>query len=132
MTQQVLDLNNTNNAQIVSGTEIMQPGEGGSHTRVLTVFVPAFASRPDITLSIYTPENQVLDSVPGCERPSEDEPSPCGNPGLTFSPWAIEYIPQALGDKDQITISATNAQAGLATTALFLCSYVAIGSPIQQ
>lgn len=127
MTQQVLKLNN---AQIVSGTEIMQPGEGGAHTRVLTVFVPAFAARPDITLSIYTPEVQFLDNVPGCERESRDSPNPCGNPGHTFSPWAIEYIPQVGGDKDQITISAANAEAGLATAALFLCSYVAIGEPI--
>jgi hypothetical protein len=130
MTQQVLNLKNTNNAQIVSGTEIMEPGEGGAHTRGLTVFVPAFKSRPDITVSIYTPEVQFLDRLDRCKRESEGSPNPCGNIGHTFSPWAIEYIPQVLGDQDQITISAANAETGLETEALFLCSYVAIGVPI--
>jgi hypothetical protein len=129
MTQQVLNLSNANNAQIVSGTEIMQPGEGGAHTRGLTIFVPAFKSRPDITVSIYTPEVQFLDNVPGCER-EPGEGNPCGNIGHTFSPWAIEYIPQVGGNQDQITISAANAETGLETEALFLCSYVAIGVPI--
>lgn len=131
MTQQVLNLNNANNPQIVSGTEIMEPGEGGAHTRRLTVFVPAFKSRPDITVSIYTPEVQFLDNVPGCERESADSGNPCGNIGHPFSPWAIEYIPQVGENLDQISISAANAEAGVATAALFLCSYVAIGELIQ-
>lgn len=127
MTQRTIN----GDTQIVSGTEIMTPGEGGAHTRGLTVYVPPFASRPDITVSIYTPEVQFLDEVPGCERESEDSGNPCGNPGHTFSPWAIEYIPQGGADgKDQISISATNAAPGEATTALFLCSYVVIGEPI--
>jgi hypothetical protein len=109
----------------------MTPGEGGAHTRVLTVYVPPFASRPDITISIYTPEIQFLDEVSECKRDSENSESPCGKPGHTFSPWAIEYIPLGGADgKDQTSISATNADPGEATTALFLCSYVVIGEPI--
>jgi hypothetical protein len=130
MNEQTLNLNGV---QIVSGTDIMEAGEGGAHTRGLTVFVPGFASRPNITVSIYTPEREFLKSLDRCKPKSEDEDQEigtCGNQGQTFSPWAIEYIPQVLGNKDQITISAANAETGLETGALFLCSYVAIGVPI--
>jgi hypothetical protein len=37
MAQQILNSSNINDFQIVSGTEIMSPGEGGAHTRILTV-----------------------------------------------------------------------------------------------
>jgi hypothetical protein len=130
MAQQILNSSNINDFQIVSGTEIMSPGEGGAHTRILTVFVPRFQSRPDITVTISTPEMAFLDTVPGCERESNDLESPCSNPANPVAPWAIQYIPQVGADIDQITISAANAAAGVPTAAVFLCSYIAIGKPI--
>lgn len=39
-----------NETQIISGTEIMR---GEDHTRQIDVSIPRFASRPDITISIY-------------------------------------------------------------------------------
>lgn len=106
MTQRLLNLNNT---QIVSGTEIMVPGEGGSHTRLLWVSVPTFASRPDITISIYSAEGMA-------------------NPGTTFVPWSIEYVPQSgAGGLDLIAISATNTETGAASSVEVVCSYLAIG-----
>jgi hypothetical protein len=114
MTQRVLNINNT---QIVSGTEIMTPGEGGEHTRLLWVSVPSFASQPDVTISIYSDE-------------TEANPYPSGksNPGHTFAPWSIQYIPQGgAGGMDLIAISATNTDVGAPSPVQVVCSYLAIG-----
>ncbi|OQW78757.1 MAG: hypothetical protein BVN35_03630 [Proteobacteria bacterium ST_bin11] len=109
MTQQVLNINNT---QIVSGTENMTPGEGGAHTRLLWASVPPFSSRPDITISIYSAEGMA-------------------NPGHTFAPWSIEYVPEgAAGGWDLLAISAANTETGLETDVNVVCSYLAVGPSV--
>ncbi|MFZ4701272.1 MAG: hypothetical protein ACOYMG_14580 [Candidatus Methylumidiphilus sp.] len=114
MSQRVLNINNT---QIVSGTEVMTPGEGGEHTRLLWASVPPFASQPDITISIYSDESK-LNPYPEGES----------NPGTTFAPWSIEYVPQgAAGGRDLLAISATNTETGAASPVRVVCSYLAIG-----
>ncbi len=106
MTQRVLSMNNT---QIVSGTEMMTPGEGGAHTRLLWASVPPFAARPDITISIYSAEGMP-------------------NSGTTFTPWSIEYVPQgAANGMDLIAISAANTETGEPSSVEVVCSYLAIG-----
>ncbi len=115
MTQRVLNINNT---QIVSGTEIMTPGEGGEHTRLLWVSVPSFASQPDVTISIYSDETEANPYPPGKS-----------NIGNTFAPWSIQYIPQGgAGGMDLIAISATNTDVGAPTPVQVVCSYLAIGN----
>ena len=114
MAQRMLNVNNT---QIISGTEIMVPGEGGDHTRLLWASVPQFASQPDITISIYSDETDL-------------NPYPAGksNVGTTFAPWSIQYIPQGgAAGMDLIAISATNTETGQATPVQVVCSYLAIG-----
>jgi hypothetical protein len=122
MTQRVLNLDKT---QIVSGTETMAPGEGGTHTRLLWASVPPFASRPDITITIYSAEGTPT-SGPTYSPWTENR---VRNPGTTFAPWSIEYVPQgAAGGMDLIAISATNTETGAATTVGdIVCSYLAIG-----
>jgi hypothetical protein len=68
--QRTLNLNAT---QIVSGSEIMTPGEGRDHTRLLWASAPPFATRPDVTLSNYSAEGMA-------------------NPGTMFVPWSVEYV----------------------------------------
>ncbi len=115
MTQRILRLNST---QIVSGTERMTPGEGGTHTRQLWASVPRFSSRPDIAITIYSPEDGSIFFEEG----------DVGNPGTTFTQWAIEYVPEGgVAGWDLIAISATNNNIGAASDCLFVCSYVAIG-----
>jgi hypothetical protein len=122
MPQRVLKINNT---QIVSGTEAMTPGEGGTHTRLLWASVPPFASRPDITIAIYSAEGM---PSPG---PTFAPWSECTvrNPGTTFATWSIEYVPQGgAGGMDLIAIAATNTETGAATlVGDVVCSYLAIG-----
>jgi hypothetical protein len=126
MTQRVLNISNT---QIISGTEIMTPGEGGAHTRLLWAYVPPFASRPDITVSIYSPEETFYQDRPECkEDPENPGTNLCGNAGSTFAPWAIEYHPLAGPDEtDLIAIVSANTDPGEPSSAIFLCSYLAIG-----
>jgi hypothetical protein len=108
---------NIDDSQIVSGTGMMAPGEGGGHTRLLWASVPAFASRPDITISIYSD-----DDVPPVPQPENF------NPGVAFTPWAIQYVPQAGVDgMDLIAISAVNINIGQDTPVRVMCSYLAIG-----
>jgi hypothetical protein len=108
-------------SQLVSGTEAMDPGAGGAHTRALQLFVPAFASRPDITISIYSPEDSIR---------TESYPQFDPNPGHPFVQWAIGYVPSTeLGyAKDEIMIHATNTVDGVANNYLYLCSYVVVGT----
>lgn len=108
---------NIGNMQIVSGTEIMTPGEGGGHTRLLWANVPPFTSRPDITISIYSD-----DDMPPVPNPEDF------NPGTAFTPWGIQYVPQgAAAGMDLIAISATNIDIGQETPVRVICSYLAIG-----
>lgn len=114
MPQRVLNISNT---QMVSGTEIMTPGEGGEHTRLLWVSVPPFTSKPDVTISIYSDE-------------TDANPYPLGksNAGTTFAPWSIQYVPEGgAGGLDLIAISAANTATGEATPVQVVCSYLAIG-----
>jgi hypothetical protein len=67
--------------QIISGTEIMI---GVDHTRQIDVSIPRFASRPDITISIYSDDN-----MPPAIGSDEN-----ANPGTMFAPWAVEYRPE--------------------------------------
>lgn len=122
MTQRVLNFDNT---QIVSGTETMTPGEGGTHTRLLWASVPPFASRPDITITIYSAEGTPTPGPTFAPWPEET----VRNPGTTFVPWSIEYVPQGgAGGMDLIAISATNSETGDATSVGdIVCSYLAIG-----
>ena len=69
-----------NQTQIISGTEVMS---GKDHTRQIDVSVPRFASRPDITISIYSDDN-MSPQIASNEN---------ANPGTMFTPWAIEYRP---------------------------------------
>jgi hypothetical protein len=106
MSQRTLNLNTT---QIVSGSEIMTPGEGGDHTRLLWASVPPFAARPDVTLSIYSAEGMA-------------------NPGTTFVPWSIEYVARGgAGGLDLLAISAANTDHGVASNVSVVCSYLAVG-----
>lgn len=118
MTQRVLIIKKT---QLVSGTEIMVPGEGGGHTRLLWASVPKFSSRPDVTITIYSDDNDVV------LNPDPLDPADF-NPGATFAPWAIQYLPlQGVDGWDLIAISASNTQPGVETKARVFCSYLAIG-----
>lgn len=109
MAQRILNLND---AQIVSGTETMTPGEHGEHTRMLWVSVPHFATRPDITVSIYSAEGMP-------------------NAGTTFAPQFIEYIPEGGADGlDLIAISTINTEACIPISVHdtdVVCSYLAVG-----
>lgn len=117
MTQRILKLKKASDPQIVSGTEIMTAGEGGDHTRLLWASVPPFASRPDITISIYS-DDDMPPAIPAEQF----------NSGTTFIAWAIQYVPEgAAGGNDLIAISATNTEPGEATPVRVMCSYVAIG-----
>lgn len=79
MTQRVLRIDNT---QIVSGTETMKPGEGGDHTRLLWASVPPFASRPDVTITLYSAEG--MPSLGPVFAPWPEDT--LRNPGTTFVP----------------------------------------------
>jgi hypothetical protein len=130
MTQRVIRIENTEIVtQIVSGTEIMTPGEGGTHTRLLWASVPQFASRPDVTVTIYSAEG--MPSPGAMFAPWPDDT--VRNPGATFAPWSIEYVPQGTaGGKDLIAISATNTDPGTETPiGDIVCSYLAIGDAIN-
>lgn len=119
--------------QIVSGTEIMTPGEGGAHTRLLWASVPPFASRPDITVTISAPETAFYAGMPECWDGEDSTINLCGNVGATFVPWAIEYHARsAAGGNDLIAICSANTDPGVESSALFVCSYVAIGEAIDE
>ncbi|OUC16560.1 MAG: hypothetical protein B0A82_00970 [Alkalinema sp. CACIAM 70d] len=122
MPQRVIQIDNT---QIISGTEAMTPGEGGSHTRLLWAAVPAFASRPDITVTIYAAEGM---PSPGATYAPWSEDT-VRNSGKTFVPWSIEYVPQgAANGMDLIAISAANTDKDNDTdVGDIVCSYLAIG-----
>ncbi len=109
MAQRILNIGNT---QIVSGSEVMTVGEGGEHVRSLWLSVPVFASRPDITVTIFA---------------ADDMP----NPGVTFAPWAVQYVPQnGVDGMDLIAISAATTEPGYAVpaeVANVVCSYIVIG-----
>ena len=87
----------------VNETQIVSGTEimrGEDHTRQIAVSIPRFASRPD--------EN--------------------ANPGTTFAPWAIEYLPEAgIDGQDFIVVSAANTQDGVATPVRVMCSYIVMG-----
>lgn len=122
MTQRVLRIDNT---QIVSGTETMTPGERGAHTLFLWASMPPFASRPDVTITLYSAEG--MPSLGTVFAPWPEDT--VRNPGTTFVPWSIEYVPQgAAGGKDLIAISATNSEIGFETSVGdIVCSYIVIG-----
>jgi hypothetical protein len=104
-----------NETQIVSGTEIMR---GVDHTRQIAVSIPRFASRPDITISIYSDDN-----MPPAIGSDEN-----ANPGTMFAPWAIEYRPEdGIDGMDRIVVSAANTQDGMATPVRVMCSYIVMG-----
>ena len=91
---------------------------GEDHTRQIDVSVPRFASRPDITISIYSDDNM-------SPKIASDENA---NPGTMFAPWAIEYRPEdGVGGQDRIVVSAANTQDGVSTPVRVMCSYIAIG-----
>ena len=122
MPQRVIRIDNT---QIISGTEAMTPGEGGLHTRLLWAAVPPFATRPDITITIYSAEGMPSPGATYAPWPEDT----VRNPGKTFAPWSIEYVPQgAAGGMDLIAIAAANTETGEATDiGDIVCSYLAIG-----
>jgi hypothetical protein len=104
-----------NEIQIISGTEIMI---GEDHTRQIDVSIPRFASRPDITISIYSDDN-----MPPAISSDEN-----ANPGTIFAPWAIEYRPEdGVDGMDRIVVSAANTQDGVATPVRVMCSYIVMG-----
>ena len=104
-----------NKIQIISGTEIMR---GEDHTRQIDVSIPRFASKPDITISIYSDDNM----------PPKIAPDENANPGTMFAPWAIEYRPRdGIDGKDRIVVSAANTQDGVSTPVRVMCSYIVIG-----
>ena len=104
-----------NQIQIISETEIMI---GKDHTRQIDVSMPRFASRPDITISIYSDDNM----------PPKIASNQNANPGTMFAPWAIEYLPGGgVNGQDRIVVSAANTQDGVSTPVRVMCSYIAIG-----
>jgi len=118
MNQRVMTLTDGEQiTQIVSGTELMTPGEGGDHTRLLWATVPPFGSTPDITVTLYSDDHK------------EDDGDPTNdNAGTTFVPWAIQYRPLEVGGhSDLIAISSTNTQVGEPSPVRVFCSYLAIG-----
>lgn len=115
MTQRILTINNT---QAVSGSELMEVGEGGGHTRLLWATVPTFSSRPDVTVSIYSAETDNPFYPPTAKSSS----------GTTFAPWSIEYVPGGgANGADLIAISAANTETGVASDVAVVCSYLVIG-----
>jgi len=115
VSQRVLKLNDM---QIVSGTERMAAGDGGSHTRLLWASVPPFASRPDVTVTIYSTE----------DNSAFYENGDVASSGETFVPWSIEYVPRSgVGGSDLLAVSAANTAIGAASDRVFVCSYLAVG-----
>ena len=91
---------------------------GKGHTRQIDVSVPRFASRPDITISIYSDDNM----------PPKIASNENANPGTMFAPWAIEYRPgDGVDGQDRIVVSAANTQDGVSTPVRVMCSYMVIG-----
>lgn len=104
-----------NQIQIISGTEIMI---GKDYLRQIDVSMPRLASRPDITISIYSDDNM----------PPKIASNQNANPGTMFAPWAIEYLPGGgVNGQDRIVVSAANTQDGVSTPVRVMCSYIAIG-----
>ena len=99
MSQRVLTIPNTSgNTLIVSGTEIMEIPAG--HVRSAEAHVPSFATKPDITITIYSDESIPYNPYP---EPEEGE-ADVSNPGVTFVPWSIE--PAAVENAHYITIKS--------------------------
>ena len=128
MSQRVLTIPNTSgNTLIVSGTEIMEIPAG--HVRSAEAHVPSFATKPDITITIYSDESIPYNPYP---EPEEGE-ADVSNPGVTFVPWSIEYRPKEAPDEgDRIIISAANTNPGVSSAARVVCSYLAIGEPSEK
>jgi hypothetical protein len=105
-----------NQIQIISGTGIMV---NMNHARQIEFSMPRFASRPDITISIYSDDNM----------PPKIASNKNANPGTMFAPWAIEYLPGGgVGGQDRIVVSAANTQTGVSTPVRVMCSYIAMGT----
>lgn len=111
MSQRVLNLNE---AQIISGTEMMTGSENSEHTHLVCVSVPCFATRPDITVSIYSAEG-------------------IANPEIIFPP-SVEYIPKgAANGQDLIAIATVNTHEGTSISlegVNVVCSYLAVGEKL--
>jgi hypothetical protein len=104
--------------QVISGTEAMVVPDQAPHVRAVQFSVPRFESRPDILVTISSPEDATRDL----------HPQFAGNPGAVFGPSSIEYSPAAAGDGgDLITVNAVNTVEGVGNNYLYLCSYLVVG-----